>query len=72
MVVAGPNRNDFKLARETLAGIPVSRSPPTRAQPQGLCLDKGYDYAEIRDLLAEFKFTAHIHCRGEAAQALKR
>ena len=72
MVVAGANRNDFKLARATLAGIPVARPAPTRAQPQGLCLDKGYDYAEIRDLLDEFKFTAHIRCRGEEAQALKR
>ncbi len=40
--------------------------------PQGLCLDKGYDYDEVRDLVAEFGFTAHIRGRGEEAQQLKR
>lgn len=37
-----------------------------------MCLDKGYDYDEVRDLLREFGFTAHIRCRGEEAKALKR
>ena len=45
---------------------------PTDAAPQGMCLDKGYDYEEVRALLAEFGFTAHIRARGEEAQALKR
>ena len=72
MVVAGANRNDFKLARATLEAIPIPRPAPTETAPQGLCLDKGYDYREVRDLLAEFGFTAHIRGRGEEAQALKR
>jgi transposase len=37
-----------------------------------MCLDKGYDYAEVRDTLRELGFTAHIRARGEEAQALKR
>ena len=37
-----------------------------------MCLDKGYDYEEVRDSLQEFGFTAHIRARGEEAQALKR
>jgi transposase len=37
-----------------------------------MCLDKGYDYAEVRDTLQEFRFTAPIRARGEEAQALKR
>ncbi len=37
-----------------------------------MCLDKDYDKAEIGALLKEFGFTAHIRCRGEEAQALKR
>jgi len=36
-----------------------------------MCLDKGYDYGEVRDLLTEFGFTAHIRARGDEAQALK-
>jgi putative transposase len=45
---------------------------PTARAPQNLCLDKGYDYPEVRALAREFKFTAHIRSRGEAAQGLKR
>jgi putative transposase len=37
-----------------------------------MCLDKGYDYNEVRDILKEFLFTAHIRARGEEAQAIKR
>ncbi len=40
--------------------------------PQGICLDKGYDYTEIHELLREFGFTAHIRSRGEEAKDLKR
>jgi putative transposase len=70
--VAGANRNDFKVARQTLESVPVVRPEPTAAAPQGMCLDKGYDFDEVRDLLIEFGFTAHIRTRGEEAQALKK
>jgi len=72
LVVAGANRNDFKLARVTLESIPIARPDPTPEDPQGLCLDKGYDFQEVRDLLTEFGLTAHIRARGEETQALKR
>ena len=58
--------------RQTLESIVVERPEPTQAEPQGMCLDKGYDFDEVRDLLAEFGFTAHIRARGEEAQALKQ
>lgn len=47
----GANRNDFKMARATIASIPVERPAPTAEKPQGMCLDKGYDYREVRELL---------------------
>ena len=72
LAVAGANINDFKLTRETLQSIPVKRPRPTRAKPQGLCLDKGYDYGEVRNLAQEFQYTAHIRSRGEEAQVIKR
>ena len=53
------------LARATLEHLEVERPAPTRAHPQGLCLDKDYDRSEIRELLKEFKFTAHIRARGQ-------
>jgi putative transposase len=72
LAVEGANHNDFKMARETLESIPVVRPVPTPAQPQGSCLDKGDDFDEVRDLVAEFGFTAHIRARGEEARALKQ
>jgi transposase len=72
LVVAGANRPDLKLVEETLKSIVVKRPRPTKKKSQGMCLDKGYDYAEVRDTLQEFGFTAHIRARGEEAQALKR
>ena len=70
--VDGANRNDFKMVRETVESVPVRRPRPTKASPQGMCLDKGYDYDEVRGILKEFGFTAHIRSRGEEAQAIKR
>ena len=72
LAVEGANRNDFKMARATLESIPVARPQPTAEQPQGLCLDKGYDYDEVRELAAAFGYTAHIRARGEETQAIKR
>lgn len=72
LVIEGANRHDMKLMRATLEAILIPRPAPTPAQPQGLCLDKGYDYDEVRDLVQAFGFTAHIRARGAEAQALKR
>jgi putative transposase len=71
LAVAGANRHDMKLVQSTLDSLVVARPEPTAEHPQGMCLDKGYDYQEVRDILAEFGFTAHIRSRGEEAQALK-
>lgn len=57
--------------RETLTCLPVARPEPTEEAPQGLCLDKGYDYDSVRDLAAEFGFTLHLRTRGEEAQAIR-
>jgi transposase len=72
LAIDGANRNDFKMMRTTLESIPIKRPKPTRHNPQGMCLDKGYDYDEARDLAREFGYTAHIRARGEEAQAIKR
>jgi transposase len=74
LVVDGANRHDMKLTRATLDSIPEDAGRPeaTAEQPQGLCLDKGYDYDEVREIVEEFGFTAHIRARGEEARALKR
>jgi putative transposase len=72
LAVAGANVNDFKLVRETVKSIPTRRPRPSLGKPQNLCLDKGYDYDEVRELACTFWFTAHIRSRGEEAQLIKR
>jgi putative transposase len=69
LAVAGANRNDHKLMRQTVEAIPVERPAPLPDEPQHLCLDKGYDYDEPRALAAEFGFTLHLRTRGEEARA---
>ena len=66
LVVDGANRHDMELVRATVDSLPVSD------QPQGLCLDKDYDFEEVRRIVDEFGFTAHIRSRGEEAKAIKR
>lgn len=70
LAVEGANRNDMKLVRETIENIVVERPEPTQEEPQGMCMDKGYDFQEVRDILIEFGFTAHIRSRGEEAKEL--
>jgi putative transposase len=42
VAVDGANVPDQKLVGETLDSIPIERPEPTPAEPQHLCLDKGY------------------------------
>ena len=72
IAVDGANRNDMKLVRETFESIPVERPEPMPERPQGMCMDKGYDYDEVREIVDEFGFTAHIRSRGEEMKELKR
>jgi putative transposase len=72
LAVEGANRNDMKVVGATLESIPVERPEPTPEQPQGMCMDKGYDYEEVRQIVEEFGFTAHIKARGEEAKEIKR
>ena len=71
VAIAGANRHDSKMVRATLESIPVARPQPTQEDPQGMCLDKAYDSSEVKALVKEFAYTAHICSRGEEAQAIK-
>lgn len=61
----------MKLVRPTLESMVAERPEVTEEEPQGMCLDKGYDYKEVREILEEFGFTVHIKARGEEAKELK-
>ena len=72
MAVDGANRPDMKMVEETLDSIPIERPEPTAEEQQNLCLDKGYAYDEVREIVQEFGFTAHIPAKGQEAQQVKR
>ncbi len=72
LTVEGAQRHALKLVRSTIESLIVERPEPTEEQPQGMCLDKGYDYDEVYATLQEFGFTAHVRPRGEEARAIKR
>jgi putative transposase len=72
LAVEGANCPDMKMVRETLESIPVERPEPTPEEPQGLCLDKGYAYDEVKEIAQEFAFTTHIPPKGPEAQRIKR
>lgn len=72
LAIEGANRTDMKLVRATIESIVIDRPKPSDDEPQGMCLDKGYDYQEVRDIVREFGFTAHIRARGEEAKAIAR
>ncbi len=62
----------MKMVEGTLLAIIIERPEPTEEELQNLCLDKGFDYDEVRELLAAWGCTAHIRTRGEEANAKKR
>jgi len=65
VVVDGANRHDMKLVERTLGSTMIQRPEPTPDRPQNMCLDKGYDYPEVRELVAAWGYTGHIKSRGE-------
>jgi putative transposase len=64
IAVSGANVHDKRLVRETIESIPIDRPKITKRNPQNMCQDKGYDYPDVRELVAEFGYTAHIPARG--------
>jgi len=59
-------------AEATLAGAPVEWPEPGPWRRQGLCLEKGCDFDDVRDLALEIGCTPHIRARGEEVRAIKR
>ena len=64
VVVDGANRHDKKLVKRTLDAIFFERSSPEDII-QNICMDKGYDFTDIRKLVEEYGYTVHIKSRGE-------
>jgi putative transposase len=69
LAVDGANRHDKKLVGRTLNNLAVIR--PARRK-QNMCMDQGYDYPDVRELVAKWGYTAHIAARGEERNARER
>ena len=65
MAVSAANTHDKRLVEPTLENLAVDRPEPTSRKKQHFCADKGYDYPDVRELVEEWGYTAHIKSRGE-------
>ena len=70
--VSGANTHDKRLVEATLENIPVDRPKPTQRKKQHFCGDKGYDYPDVRELIRDWGYTAHIKCRGDEKASLQK
>jgi len=55
----------MKMTKTTLQSIVVHRPKPSTRVKQHMCMDKGYDYPEVYELLEDYGYTIHIRSRGE-------
>ena len=62
--IAGADRHDMRLAEPTPQSMVVERPRPTKKHPQNVCMDKGYDFPAVDELVAEWGCTVHIPRRG--------
>ena len=65
LVIAGANVPDAQLLQATIEAIVVERPAPTKAAPQHLCLDKGYDNAPAEAVVTGAGYVPHIRRIGE-------
>ena len=61
----------MRLVEETLASIPIRRPKPSDLL-QHLCLDKGYDYDDVRRIVDRRGYRPHIRTRGEELKKRRR
>jgi putative transposase len=76
LAVAGANVHDKRLVEETIDSTlkmaPTSR-PDAEEIEEHLCMDKGYDYEDIRELVTGvYQYAGHIRSRGEEQRELNR
>lgn len=74
LAVAGANVHDKRLVEATVENtLQMAPDPDAEHIPEHLCLDKGYDYHDIRALVEDvYEYTSHIRSRGEEQQELNK
>jgi putative transposase len=76
LAVAGANVHDKRLVKDTIDNtLDMAPAPEADAAEieEHLCLDKGYDYGDIRELIeGVYQYTSHVRSRGEEIRELDR
>src|SRR6476620_7966944 len=72
VVITAANTHDMKAAINTLNNIVIKRPSKMFKKKQNLCLDKGYDFQEIKDDVIKKGYLSHIRHRGEEQSTTKR
>ena len=62
----GANRHDMKMTEATLESQRIVPPDTDEEWLRNLCLDKGYDYEEVRQFLIAWGYVAHIPPRDES------
>jgi putative transposase len=65
VVITAANTHDMKAAITVLDNIVVKRPSPKIKEKQNICLDKGYDFQEIKDGIIKKGYLPHIRHRGK-------
>lgn len=68
VAISGANRHDCKMVEETLVNLGIARPESTEEEPQGMCMDKGYDSDAVYAFLVSLGFTPHIRTRRDEMQ----
>ena len=69
--VDGANRHDMKMTKATLQSIVIYRPEPTIKSKRHMCMDKGYAFPEVYELLEEYGYTIHIRLKGKERSSIK-
>jgi putative transposase len=62
----------MRLVGATLNAMAARRPKIKRRKKQHLCLDKGYDYPSVDELVEAWGYTGHISRRGEKKKKWKK
>jgi putative transposase len=65
VVIDGANRHDMKLVEATLENQQMVPADRGKEEKRNMCMDKGYDYEETRQIIKDWGFTAHIPPKDE-------
>ena len=64
ITVDAANKHDMKMTKATLQSIVIHRPEEAASSiKQHMCMDTGYDFPEVYELLEDYGYTIHIRLR---------